>query len=301
MTTTPTKIGAAGLTDDHHRRWAMGVSSLADIGRELGVSRQSIHEAMRARSWSKTNYAIIHAVPATAEPADASEAVESDDDSRRANNASEERTSAPVIEPVPERISVLSDDQRTAYYKAAGLATFQAGLMILTEAKGILERERGHHTPISLTRLAETVERAGKIMLPFLLEPPGVDGGLTPLRIEVMSDKEADAVQAKFAAAHGQTENVIVNTPTASGTTQPVENPMILRPHIRGPLPDRESFPDWLTAAARGQGKRAVRDLARALGADVGYAASVDEIIAAILYRAGGCPERIYAVAEVTA
>lgn len=300
MSTTPAKIGTAGLTDDHHRRWAMGVSSLADIGRELGVSRQTIHEAMRARGWTRTNFAMSHAIPAATELADGSEAVESAEDSSHQQNESRGQEINPVIEPMPERVSILSSEQRVSYYKAAGLATFQAGLMILTEAKGILERERGHHTPISLTRLAETVERAGKIMLPFLLEPPGEEGGPTPLRIEVMTEVEGEALQAELSTAYGEMHEPAHSRPSPSLPKADPSGPEpVPKPLVKGPLPNQANFAGWLERIARDGGKRLIRQIALSLGIDCGFASPTEAIIARIVHLTSGDPTKLESALEI--
>lgn len=298
MTEMSVKIGCAGLTADHHRRWATGVSSLADIGRELGVSRQTVHEALRSRGWTKLNHQ--KAIPAAREAAQAIGSSERYDDCTSLPVNIQPPQNDPEDDPTSERVSILTDVQRVECYKAAGMTTLQAGLAILAEAKGILDRDKGRHSPIGLLRIAEAFERAGRLVLPFLLDDPNKSDRLTEMTIRILSKEEEDKIQADLAKIHGgnvcDTESDVRPPPPKNNH---VPDELALRPRLQGPLPDRSRFPEWLAYTAQRFGMRSLRDIATALGADVGYGIPKAELIAAILHRTGGDPQRLTDVSMI--
>ncbi|HYC06213.1 MAG TPA: hypothetical protein VED40_23190 [Azospirillaceae bacterium] len=284
--------GVAGLTTDHHRRWARGLASLDDIARELGVKRQSVHGAMRRRGWTMENYQ----EPARDSPAamDAPAATGSGASSPPAPGRIQ-RAPAAVTDDLAAGVFV-DEATRQKLYVSAGRSALRIATALLGEVDATVTREKGHLTPIAIGRLLENAERALGLMLPFVRPADGE--GMTRMSIEVISPEQDAAIQHELADAHdAEADQPSLHPPAGARTNhqQPANIPLRRRVMVQGPLPDPTSFRDWLQKLIEANGKRHARDILLALdpSAPVGFNTPVDQLVELILHRTSGEPQRL--------
>ena len=288
------KRGTSGLTEDHWRRVALGLASLEDVARELGVRRQTIHKAFGTRGWTKEGWALRQ----QAEEAER----------QRQQQASASRSSPGYADKTQ---GLVAEEQRDELLRQVGLGVVQAGTVLLSVINADIksERERGSKmSPAYINGMLRALERINSVTVPWLAPPPpeAADEQLPDLVVTVMTDEEVAEMKAYTvdlgedddagATPVSSADPVSVATSRLSPATSQSPKPQI---SIHDSLPDRSQFGPWLHHLAEKRGRRHLRDIAGALGLSVAAGQDTQLIIDLIMHATDGDPERLRVVAKV--
>jgi hypothetical protein len=306
--TTNSKLGIAGLTPDHHARWAAGLASLREIGEELGVRPQTIHKALRHRGWDKTN------APAIQPPAAAPVA-------------------APVAAPPVEQTKAsewLGDIEKDTIAARAHRTLIMGGLILADEATAGLKTGKGRHSASSLNGYARALTSAAELLSDLLRPIPKDEADQLPeLRVRVLSDAEhldlkrngvrrdeddidgdygddleadglgtavglgiaagkAGSTSGPGIAAVGRSDTSPSTSPQPPTPTAPPARPA--GPSLP-PLPSKDGYRDWLAALGNAHGRRWLREIASSVsGREVGAGVDMGEVVEIIVHATGGDP-----------
>jgi hypothetical protein len=284
---TSNRIGVAGLTPEHHGRWAAGLVTFAEIGNELGIKAQTVHKAFKHRNWSRTN--------------------------------------APAVEPVkPAQPSKpderLTEPEREKMANVAHKRLLIGAMVLADEATTGLQAARGKHSASSLNAYARVLRQAAELLTGLLYPPPLDDSESLPeLRVRVLTDDEHkelklagersdwdDDLDDDFDDLDGDdpdTDNgpgtsagACVSPPSSLGAPAgaPTEPTPALAPRPGWSLPllpDRAGFRSWLEQLGTSHGRRHVREIATAVsGRDVSAGTDLDHLVEIIHHATGGDP-----------
>lgn len=295
---TNNRIGIAGLSAEHHARWAAGLATYREIGEELGVKTQTVHKAFQHRGWTRSNAPPIEP-PKPAQP-----------------SKPDER----LTEPERERMSAIAHKR------------ILMGAMILADkATAGLQAGGSNHSASSLNAYGRVLRQAAELLTGLLYPTQSEEGdGLTELRVRVLTDDEHAALKLKGERGDedefddlnendlddldeddseadtgpGTSAGACVSPPSPGPGTSPtsrnpdtfVSAPTEPAPAPRlgwalPPLPDPEDFRSWLEQLGASHGRRYVREIAIAVsGRELGAGTDLDHLAEIIQYTTGGNP-----------
>ena len=301
-TNTNDRIGIAGLTPEHHSRWAAGLVTFAEIGNKLGVKAQTVHKGFKHRGWNRTN--------------------------------------APAVEPAkpvqPSRPDErLTEAEREKMAAVAHKRILMGSMVLADEAVAGLQAARGKHSASSLNAYGRVLRQAAELLTGLLYPTQSEEGdGLTELRVRVLTDEEHDELKrngehgdkdefddleeddlddldedsSEADTGPGTSAGARVSPPSPGPNAPPpgrgpdtsASAPTELAPTARPgwalpPLPDREGFRSWLEQLGVSHGRRYVREIAAAVSGrkDIGAGADLDHLVAVIEHATRGDPVKL--------
>lgn len=275
------RAGTSGLTEDHWRRVSLGLASLEDVARELGVRRQTIHKAFGTRGWTKEAWALRRQA----------------EEAERKQEACASQSPSGGVEDAEPMPGLMPEAQRDQLLRQIGLGVVKVGTTLLAELMTSVERERGRMTPTTMNGFLRVVERINSVTVPWLAPPPpeAAAGQLEQLVVTVMTD--AEATELKSRSVDLGEDNA--EAAPVSATAHPSQSPKSPLVTIHDSLPDRSQFGPWLHQLAEKRGRRHLRDIAGALGLSVAAGQDTQLIIDLIMHATDGDPERLRTVARI--
>ena len=303
--------GTAGLTEAHRRAWASGAASLESIAAELGCSKQAVFKAFRKRGWTKAD------TPASNPVGPAPASAPADTDPTRPAKAD---GPPPILAGRhPANDWLMSPERCLDAAQRAVAAGVQINLAVLSEASGLIGRNRGNISPVVLQRIQMTSEKAVNYIIGSLLHPAddGSEDSMTKMNITVMSKEEEasirEAAEKEYTKSFGDadledepaSEDAGGNDRHRSAAPTPEPAPPRQAPaalnklRIVGGLPGRQSFKPWLEELSRDKGARFVRQIGEAVGLKISAGEAVELVVDRIVHQLDGDPERLRRHVEI--
>jgi hypothetical protein len=315
--------GLAGITAEHRKGWETGALSYSSIGRELGVTKQTVAAYARRNGWRQQPPAPVPAEPPPPQPA-----------------VQPPTRPASLFQPADAEAAehdriVLIEANRALLGRALQYLKGALDMMGLQRAQGILRGVReewmalGHFGPLFeqaeekptelvIRRLSD--EEEAEIQRQVEEDAAGFNGDFDSLRRRLDEGDDADAPppfirstgsairsgsgagssQEGSSAHMGGAGNSYGGSAGLTGSPSQAEadRRWLTRFTLPSdpPLPAREEFRDWLRALADRYGRVTLRDLLRALGATdpvICEARDKEYLIAQILRCTGGDPTKL--------
>lgn len=250
--------------------------SFANLGRELGVTKQSVADAFARRGWTKSNAPAPQPEPAT----------------------------APQPQKlVPQVDGAMTDEEIARIRIAVHRRAVMIQIAALNEAGTALDRDRGKVPAMTLARLQQTAEAATK-MLGQLLHIPADEtaDGLEQMTISIMTADQAVQLQASHdredmeddfgAEDEADFGNPVLEPeppPTSILEASAQQDGGVEGPAAPMPPADHRALREWLVSLGVSHGRRHLRQLAASLGLrEVGPGTDVDYLVDAIMHVAHG-------------
>lgn len=288
------KRGINALTGEHHRRWARGLASFADIAREVGMTKQGVSQAFQRRGWTMEN--------APSNPESVKPPTAALDD---------------VLLPEAERLRILAASQRTLV---------GANLRLIGEIDGLLAREKGSLGVTNIGTLARALQACSDNVVRLLAREDDAVDELESFEVRVMTEEQQAEVAERAQREAEGLDGVLVEedaddglgsavgtpdapdrrsgpgsagpSPTDLASAPAVPPAPAARPRLPGPLPMPDHYRAWLLDIGERHGRRVLRQIAGALDRPAGVGTPPDVLVETIITATRGDPDRLRSVVD---
>ena len=297
--------GVAGLTVDHWRRIVNDLATYEEVGAELGIKKQSIHNAFAIRGWTKAAWDERSRLLEIAEK----------DKSQSQRSSHHKPNKNPSTAGDAEDVSnfdYVTIPEAAKIHKNLGGVLLQTGVILAGELAESAKRERGTMSISGINAHLRAFRDLRETVMSMVAPPSWVTEQQEAIEViesfEVSIMDHADAEQVRGGLRRGDDIDIDAGlipaiAPERRRTEPPAEppapvvassaTPAVERLTVEGPLPAPADFKSWTFNVVNAKGRRFLREFANAVGVTHHPGEPAGDVIDRIIHALGGNPERL--------